>query len=407
MPHQEPKITINETPEAPPQSPKLLIPALTGLVCLLIGAGGVLAYQKFVQNPVVPPITATPVSTLVVATPTQPVSQVPADWKAYTNEQYSYSFKYPPTLTVEDEGGVQNYEDRLSINLTPGNSNPSAAFTIGPVGRIPKSSISSVAIDYQDPSVSLGSPNTKYSNIQTVNLNGLEAKTYDSHICFSGDTQCIKNVYYVVSDGKYVYLIVAVFDTDSSEHLIIPEQLQLFDQILSTFRFSDSINVSVSPTPGSLRQITYQPTTGWVKYSSATGYSIYHPDSFILTADKEKLISGSCDVFFSNNAGGVLSAHIVAYNGGALRELIANSYSDSSYKYSFEEVLIGGKKSLIMEKGPKTESGSGVFVVIPSGKWALVLTWENRDKSSDEVISLLQSISFTYPLDQSKCGQGN
>ena len=72
------------------------------LITLLLIVGAFLVWQKTAKAPtdVTPPV-APP----VVITP-PPVSQVPADWKEYSNTKYHYSFRYPKEYYIYQLAGI-------------------------------------------------------------------------------------------------------------------------------------------------------------------------------------------------------------------------------------------------------------------------------------------------------------
>jgi len=105
-------------------------------------------------------------------------------------------------------------------------------------------------------------------------------------------------------------------------------------------------------------------------------------------------------MFFSDNAGGILSVKVVPYSGGSLRQLYG---TPGGYDYKFEEVVLQGKNSLLIEAGPIGDSGSGSGIVVPVGNHALILSWSNRGKDSQEFTNLLQSVQVGSSLDLTKC----
>lgn len=161
-----------------------------------------------------------------------------------------------------------------------------------------------------------------------------------------------------------------------------------------------------------IRQVSYSKTDGWVDFNSSTGYTISHPSSFYNASKKgETLQDGRCSIYFGNDAGGILSVQVTPYNGGSRRELFFSIYTDEYTKQQFtdfEDVLIQGKKSLIIQpQGPKSswDYGVGVNIVIPMGNTALILGWDNRSKDDSEVIELLQSVKLNSSLSISSCGR--
>lgn len=157
-----------------------------------------------------------------------------------------------------------------------------------------------------------------------------------------------------------------------------------------------------------VRKINYSSIADWVEFKSATGYSFEHPKAFYDASKKgEELQSNICSLYLGNDVGGVLAAKVVPYDGGSRRALFFSIYPqlEQSYTYQFEDVIVQGQKSLLIEVGPLEESGSGTGVVIPNGKNALILFWDHRGKDSAEMNNLLQSVKFNSNFNLSLCGK--
>ena len=156
-----------------------------------------------------------------------------------------------------------------------------------------------------------------------------------------------------------------------------------------------------------VRKIAFSPQTDvnnggtWRSYSSNTGFSVQYPTYFRISGP-EKLSGQKCSVYFTNDVGGFISASVVPYAGGSRRELYGIT---PGYDYRFEAVFIQDSyKSLIIEKGPIGDSGSGTGVVIPVGNYALILFWTNMSKDTPAFNELLGSIKIYDSLNTNKCG---
>lgn len=94
-------------------APIVIVLILAGVV-VLVGGGYYLGKKSVVTtqttNPIISTVpTSTPTST---PTPTQVIDET-ANWKIYTNNQYSFSFKYPSTLNLV----VTDNVSKLNVSL--------------------------------------------------------------------------------------------------------------------------------------------------------------------------------------------------------------------------------------------------------------------------------------------------
>lgn len=162
-----------------------------------------------------------------------------------------------------------------------------------------------------------------------------------------------------------------------------------------------SLDVS-SPTPA--RNIVYKYIPGWTSFKSATRYEFQHPSYFEDFDKSGELLTTQrgCELFLTNNVGGVLVTRVVPYDGGSRRKLYG---TPAGYTYRYEEAIIQGRKSLVIETGPLGDSGGGSGVVIPDGTYALIVSWDHQGKDSIEFNNLLQSIKIEEAVDITKCGE--
>lgn len=347
------------------------------VVLLVLGIVGTLFYQNLQLRKQVPQKleTAKPKTTTFPSPVIKEVQEdITKNWKTYQNNnlKYKYTFQYPSEWNIVKP---PNQDDKTTTIKT------------GFGGWL------TVTLDLKG----LGLPCEKITSEKQLKVDGRNAtKTISEGL---SDSNMCNN-----AGGKSIFVSV---DSDETKHLISisgpPENFQesekIFDQILLTFKFLD---LKQQETP--ITTITYKRVERWPEFKSATGYSFqYDPSYYQAPVLKiENMVEGSCRVDFGNDAGGVISARVLPYDGGSRRKL-ANIEQD--YNYQFEDVIIQDHKSLIVEAGPIGDSGSGSSVIIPVGNNALVVSWSNRAKDDLGFITLLQTIKTKNPLDLNKCGQ--
>lgn len=104
LPEAEPKVvdtpkTITpETPVVPVKNNKVILKIVAALALVLLGTGGVLAYQKF----------STP-KPVAVSSPTPTANPDPtADWETYADTNAEFSFRYPTNWQQSTDVGLLN-----------------------------------------------------------------------------------------------------------------------------------------------------------------------------------------------------------------------------------------------------------------------------------------------------------
>ena len=200
-------------PEPKKSNPLILI--LLVLLVFLLGAGGMYAWQNysgllFPKTIPLPKITPTPVPT---ATPS-PASQIPTDWKTYnsSNMNLNFLFKYPQNWKFKETQSPQDttigyfYNDKI-IDL-PGPEDLQYYFYVTPTKGLPKVEFSKTAI------------------------NGYTLYKTDKLPSRSGELS-----YFITNnDNNYIQLALNPYNV-SNPFLGQEEVVQIFDQILSTFKF--------------------------------------------------------------------------------------------------------------------------------------------------------------------------
>ena len=208
------------------------------VLILVIGAGGYFLYQKQ---------TSKPTNSSQISPPTtSPTLDETANWKTYTNAKYGYSFKYPPKLTSielspdkgemvvsiagKSEGSSDEgyYTGLFNISsFIPGD-------TLYDSDEIAKELLALKVGDQYQPADrligNLTSTYPTYKRLSGMTISGVQAKVFETK---STDGGLLKKFY--VSNKDTNYLIVSDFYSTQSEYY--PQEL--YDQILSTFKFTD------------------------------------------------------------------------------------------------------------------------------------------------------------------------
>lgn len=208
-PTPEPTLTPAQVPEPKTRFP--VIPVLLVILLLLLGSTAFLYYQNMqlknmlanYQTPVVSP------------TPT-PTTDPTADWKTYTNEKFGFSFKYPQELNFITDTTDKFVENGINNSM--------------------------ILVQNYD---GLKEPGNKPENLQLMILVANTKGEFNMENLSSPITSTINGI--TLTKGtttiKMQRVPVVIFNT--SPHnvalaLNTPDSTQkdLFDQILSTFKFT-------------------------------------------------------------------------------------------------------------------------------------------------------------------------
>jgi hypothetical protein len=187
-------------------------------------------------------------------------------------------------------------------------------------------------------------------------------------------------------------------EQNSLSNVSITQAHQQAMDITSQPTIADQLDTSTKPS----RTILYRKIADWNTYISLTGYSMQYPAYFRDEPLGEQFDDNNCFNYFTNNVGETISSEVRSYDGGSRRKLLG---LPEGYQYTFEDVIIQEKSSLLVEIGPVGDSGSGSKAVIPVGNYVLILSWTKIQKNSFEFLSLLQSVKIDNSLDLSKCAK--
>lgn len=232
QPETEPQpISQPQVPEPKPKS-SLLLPITLSLIMFVLGGALVFAWFTFLKpEKVVPQPIASPSA---VSTPKpSPTPAIPADWKTYKDATYSYSIKYPPTWIVsrisEDPEEKERRVDFLSAPIEVGKDfpimvsitvydNPSKLSATEWVEKQAK------VVKTDDPKRTIVLRNVSVAGMSAVRVVGFPSQLGTMEV--------------YLTKGLYTYVFVLT-PYDKTRNEIMLERIELFELILSTFRFLD------------------------------------------------------------------------------------------------------------------------------------------------------------------------
>jgi hypothetical protein len=291
--------------------------------------------QQLTQKPLV----SVPESTIT------PASNLTTNWKIYTDDEFDFSFRYPSAWFLE----VQSYDDNESkvffidaspiniptsnehrriglVNIQVHHSNPDyikknrALFTKGQPVAIGEERISAYRIE------EITAADDLRTGMQDIHYNGVS----------------------FIQQNEYIYtLSIQAKNTEYEEYKAI------FDQILSTFKFTDSTD-----------------TSNWKTFSDDLGYSFLYPPSYQVSTINSGVVLRSTeavdadmdnefalDLFILRNDNQLGLKDFILKKEGVVNGRIPASteYEGSNYFrniITFEEKIVGGKDAYLFHADP-------------------------------------------------------
>jgi hypothetical protein len=222
---QEITQTIVQNPNNTKQKSFLFI-SLTILVLILLGTTGFFAYQNYqlkqqiAEKMALLDVKSGKIDQMEIADPTSTADPT-ADWKIYTNDKYGFTFKYPNDWEYQENySKTQNTIDYLQITLAKS--------------------------EYFNP-IPKGNPLIMLSLIETTDQNKLSIyqNTEIVKTIVIGEITAEERKHMTPTvDSKYVTFINndISYEIESQMHTQSIEHQEVFDQILSTFKFTDYSN---------------------------------------------------------------------------------------------------------------------------------------------------------------------
>jgi len=204
------------------------------IVILLLGVAGYFAYQYFQpknQQPNQDQVSPTPISKL----PT-PITDPTVGWQVYTNKEYGFELKYPSDYFYQENYTTRGYGTNLIKEFN---------VILSRIDNKGKGQISYIAIEVlrgnkEELSLvnlfkSIHQNVDSYNEVKFFELDAIRYNSLNENATSPQDFQ--KGVFFE-KDGFYWDILVV---RNSSEKQITEET---FDQILSTFKFTDNVEES-------------------------------------------------------------------------------------------------------------------------------------------------------------------
>jgi len=343
----EPIITDQSTDDPQPQitnpqlntqnkSLKLIIGLLVIVMLVVLSGMGYMYFQmqslKKTDNP---PYAKLTVNTPQPAQKTQTDESVPSDWKTYENIEYNFEFKYPKEYVYLSETS-----DRSSVYIAT--SEGTGEGKGSPAGlNVSKDMWISASVTQTD-KAGLSYWNNEIQNKHNIKLSGIDA--YKRYVTAKPNAEAAYGYYVdLIKDGK----IFRISYLAINEELVnSAESEDIFDQILTTFRFTDENSESLSDN-----------TSDWKSYENEKlGFSVSYPNTIPEISGTWQYEEYKSDVNIdtvgfgpaSSKPGGYMWG-ISKYNNKTANELvdlIGNQFDDREVKQ--EKIEIDGMAVMLV-----------------------------------------------------------
>ncbi len=250
-----------------------------------------------------------------------------ATWQTYSNTRYNYEIKYPAQFAannIADGSTGAALPESLMVALIDSSTPPAGSLTFQGFAAKPK-----------------------YPATLTKSTGVINTHAYEKYSGPNSDT-------YLFFDNNKQYIEVLV---DYNPKI---DAKMTFDQILSTFKFTDTTSSAAASTTPTLPRLTYVVPSGWTKIADPTGKfeGAYDP------ANSNLFEGGGEGLIFSRkslNDNGIgyrtyMTTKLLPYDGGSKHSFIYKNMNsgntlqnqDKSDTYVEKEYSYNGKTCLFL-----------------------------------------------------------
>lgn len=242
-------------------------------------------YQSLASNPTPPQMVSLP-----TPDPT-------ADWKTYTNSEIGISLKYPSDYKISE----QKITTGISIQL----KNKENTIYIG--------------------EGLFGSDNKPF-NTEEIIIDGKKLNKYSYKYELNNTTESIEQIVVQLSEETPEFYIRTVsWYSQPPRRALSQKEIELFDQILSTFKFIEPL-ITPSPNTSNIKKLNYYLLEGWKTSTDST-------DTFEMGYDPQKFRAtpGNLAIMLGNISNpGSITMRILPYDGGSRHQFIYNELGFAS-----------------------------------------------------------------------------
>lgn len=212
------------------------------------------AFKLILKNKTTTP--PEPTSTALTQPTPSPTPDPTANWKTYTNTQYEYTIKYPANYLVgfcDELAGefIESSGSELQVDILPFTEDIAQKYCPNELDNFLRILVFDIKIfnEFNKPLPELADSiyQQQKSHFKTTYISSLTKSKFDGYdnceYLFSGPSLFMLGGSESVKDGKYK---VIFFQKDANVYSLYLKNSGLFDQILSTFKFTEEKQTQIN-----------------------------------------------------------------------------------------------------------------------------------------------------------------